>query len=186
MQRPPPRIINSVGFGVMRPRWVVLISESGNRARPINTRPHRRGSPRVFETTPWVAAKSSGRAKNIYEGKEVKAPSKPLTALMGAAEVEYNNNNNNNNIPSLVQFAEGWSVPVNISAHAGRVRASLSARPLHADTIRIAVCVPESRRLLSNTRAGESRTERRDWGRPAPSGHRALIAKLFFFSLLHF
>lgn len=110
----------------------------------------------------------------------MKAPSKPLTALMGAAEVEYNNNNNNN-IPSLVQFAEGWSVPVNISAHAGRVRASLSARPLHADTIRIAVCVPESRRLLSNTRAGESRTERRDWGRPAPSGHRALIAKLFFF-----
>lgn len=50
----------------------------------------------------------------------MKAPSKPLTALMGAAEVEYNNNNNNNNIPSLVQFAEGWSVPVNISAQSER------------------------------------------------------------------
>lgn len=80
---------------------------------------------------------------------------------------------------------QDWSVPVNITAHAGGVRALLSVCLLHADTIRIAVCVPESHHLLSNTHAGESRTKRCDWGRPGPSGHWALIAKLFFSSIFN-
>lgn len=89
-----------------------------------------------------------------------------------------------NNNPAWFNLQD-WSVPVNINAHAGRVRALLSVCLLHADTIRIAVRVPESHHLLSNTHTGESRTERCDWGRPGPSGHRALIAKLFFSSVFN-
>lgn len=88
-----------------------------------------------------------------------------------------------NNNPAWFNL-KNCSVPVNISVHAGSLRALLSVCLLHSDAIRIAVCVPESHHLLSNTHAGESRTERCDWGRPEPSGHRALIAKLFFFSIL--
>lgn len=89
-----------------------------------------------------------------------------------------------NNNPAWFNL-KNCSVPVNISVHAGGLRALLSVCLLHSDAIRIAVCVPESHHLLSNTHAGESRTERCDWGRPEPSGHRALIAKLFFFSIFN-
>lgn len=165
MLEPPQGSLTADGFGVMRPWWVVLISESGNRARPINTLLTTEEAPACGDHT--LSCCKPRMCPKHKKKRELKATPKSLTvtALLGAAEAEKNNNN-----PAWFNLQD-WSVPVNITEHAGRVRALLSACLLHADTIRIAVCVPESHHLLSNTHIGESRTERCDWGRPRPLGH---------------
>lgn len=149
------------------------LKHSGNRARPINTPLTAEEAPVYGDHTlscckPWMCPKyKEKRGWNL-------SFSQPFWEQRRQRKQD----------PAWFNLQD-WSVPVNIPAHAGRVRALLSVCLLHADTIRIAVCVSESHHLLSNTQAGDSRTERCDWGRPGPSGHRALIVKLFFSSIFN-
>lgn len=133
----------------------------------------------MLETPPYVVVNLEF-AKNIRKRRDLK----PRPNLCFSQHLWEQPRGKKNNNPSWFNLQD-WSVPVNTTMHAGRVRALLSVCLLHADTIRIAVCVPESHHLLSNTHTRESRTERCDWGRPGPSGHGALIAKLFFSSIFN-